>query len=125
MGQGLNVAHGAARAHASIHRLSWLLPPTPACTHACTFATQCNAAARTCGCDAGPGCAAVQLSTGKYAHVTTRARARAHTHTHQVYEFAREMQALDVLLYNFISLLDSRLGLQNLSTAKCGFVSLV
>ena len=42
----------------------------------------------------------------------------------QVYDFAREMQALDVLLFNFISLLDKRLGLQNLSTAKCGYVSL-
>jgi hypothetical protein len=42
----------------------------------------------------------------------------------QVYEFARELQTLDVLLFSFIGQLDSKLGLQNLSTNKCGYVSL-
>lgn len=42
----------------------------------------------------------------------------------QVYDFARELQALDVLLFNFISLLDGKLGLKNLSTDRCGYVSL-
>ncbi|KAL6760760.1 hypothetical protein V8C86DRAFT_2547987 [Haematococcus lacustris] len=42
----------------------------------------------------------------------------------QVYKFARELQALDVLLFNFVQLLDSKLGLQNLSTQQCGYVSL-
>lgn len=42
----------------------------------------------------------------------------------QVYEFARELAAIDVFLFNFITALDDKLGLQNMSTNHCGYVSL-
>jgi hypothetical protein len=42
----------------------------------------------------------------------------------QVFEFAKELAALDVFLFNFIISLDDKLGLQNLSTQRCGYVSL-
>eukprot|EP00198_Chlamydomonas_reinhardtii_P005334 XP_001694670.1 hypothetical protein CHLREDRAFT_148896 [Chlamydomonas reinhardtii] len=43
----------------------------------------------------------------------------------EVYNFAREMQALDTLLWNFVSIADAQLGGgSNLSSDKCGYVSM-
>lgn len=42
----------------------------------------------------------------------------------QVYDFVRELQSIDVLLFNFIAALDKQLGLKNLSSDRCGYVSL-
>ncbi|GFR45171.1 hypothetical protein Agub_g6557 [Astrephomene gubernaculifera] len=42
----------------------------------------------------------------------------------EVYAFAREMQALDTLLWNFVVIADEQLGFDNLSSEQCGYVSM-
>ncbi|PNH12021.1 hypothetical protein TSOC_001063 [Tetrabaena socialis] len=42
----------------------------------------------------------------------------------EVYRFAREMQALDAMLWNFVSVADGTVGLANPSSGSCGYVSM-